>query len=113
MTDGSTDLKDPKEQERQQLLARLESLSQEGQKYVDEIQRIAEAAGPDHVLGHQDGSITPIEDKDDAMVISMKPRQDLHRVIEQLRELHKAALVLEMSDHPSIIQLGEALQPAA
>ena len=100
---------DPKEQ----LLARLEELWREGQGYVQEIERIEKATGPGHVLGHGDGSITPIEDEDDAMIISMRPRQNLHRVVEQLATLHSRALKLGMGDHPRIIQLGEALKPAA
>lgn len=104
---------DPKENEREQLLARLEQLHREGQGYIKAIERILQAAGPGNVLRHEDGSITPIEDDDDAQVISLGPSQNLHRVIGQLRVLHAKALKLGMENHPQIVQLGEALQPSA
>ena len=102
-------MKDQKEQ----LLARLDRLWQEGERHAAEIKRIIKAAGPGNILSHGDGSITPIEDDDDALIITMGPRQNLHRVVRQLWELHKNALELGMSDHPRVIQLGEALKPAA
>lgn len=48
------------------------------------------------------GGITPVEDEDDARVISMGPRQELREIEGKIEQKLKQARELELDNHPSI-----------
>jgi len=99
--------------EQKDLLLKLGEAAKQEKKYVDKIKGIYDSIKSG--VHSSDGCITLCEDEDDAMVISMRPRQELKRVREQVGTYMEKAVELGMG-HLGIIQrnyeqyVGESLQ---
>ncbi len=88
--------------EQKELLFKLSETVEQEQKYAEEVNRIYGSMRSG--IYSLDGiSVTLCEDEDDARVISFKPRQELQRVREQMKDYMKKAVELNMA-HLGIIQ---------
>lgn len=83
--------------EQKELLFKLSETAKQEKKLEDEINYIYNSikSGTYSQNGH---SITVCEDKDDASVISMKPREKLKGVKEQMKAYMEKAVELGMED---------------
>jgi len=89
-------------EEQKNLLFSLAETAEEEKKYVNEVNRIYKSMKSG--VHSSDGiSVTPCETEDDAMIISIGPRQELKRVREQMKKYLEEAVGLGMG-HLGIVQ---------
>lgn len=88
--------------EQKELLFKFSETAEQEQKYAEEINRIY-GSMKSGVYSSDDMSVTLCEDEDDARSISFKPRQELQRVREQMKNYMKKAVKLDMA-HLGLIQ---------
>ena len=83
--------------EQKDILFKLGELAEQEQKISNEINKIYSST-KSGVYSSDGFSLSICEDKDDAMVLSAKPRQELKRVKEQIKLYMIKAKESEMSD---------------
>ena len=83
------------------LLLQLSETAEQEKKCADEVNRIY--GSTESGVCSSGGAVIPCEDEDDATVISMRPRQELQRAREQMKEYMEKAVELGMG-HLGMIQ---------